>query len=304
MKPIFFFLILITGIVQAQDIKVIAVEQISSLKVGEYILSAVSPDGNNVLASSPGYKGLVLIDISSKQIRKITDEAGAGYEPAFSNDGAKVFFRSDEFVGLKRYFSLKEYDIVNGKTEMLENKSRELTSPFTLNNKLIYSIGGRLKERTIGSGTMKKLQPDICVILENLTPVLFIDGLRKPIIPSGEGNYIWVSLSPDKTKLLYNYRGSGTYICTLDGIILDDLGRMNAPRWLNNQIIVGMNDKDDGYRILSSDIICYSLVTKQKTNLTSTSDKIEMYPMPVTESNKIVYQTLTGELFIMYLNIK
>jgi hypothetical protein len=65
-----------------------------------------------------------------------------------------------------------------------------------------------------------------------------------------------------------------------------------------------MNDNDDGYRILSSDIISYSIVTKKKINLTSTTDKIEMYPFPFSDGNKIVYQTLSGELYLMTLNIK
>jgi hypothetical protein len=134
--------------------------------------------------------------------------------------------------------------------------------------------------------------------------VLYINGNRKLVTPNGEGNYIWVSLSPDKTRLLYNYNGRGTFICKLDGTILDDIGRLNAPRWLNDQIIIGMNDKDDGYRVLSSDIICYSIATKKKTNLTSTSDKIEMYPFPFPDGNRIVYQTLSGELYIMNLSKK
>jgi hypothetical protein len=304
MKASVIFLLFITGMVQAQTVKVLRTDQLLSLKDGEFIVSAVSPDDKNVLVSYPAFKGLFIIDIIQNQIHEISDQPGAGYEPCFSADGSKVFFRSDEFVGLKRYSSLSEYDLRSRKKRIIENKSREITSPVIINNQLIYSVEGKRKESVLGSNNLKSKTGNIYVALENLTPVLYINGNRKPITPNGEGNYIWVSLSPDKTMLLYNFRGSGTYVSGLDGIILYDLGRLNAPKWLNNQMIVGMDDKDDGYRVLSSDIICYSLITKLKTNLTSTSDKTEMYPLPFNDGNKIIYQTVKGELFIMYLSIK
>jgi hypothetical protein len=304
MKHLGFFLLFVTGLVQAQNIKVVNIEQLTRLKDGEFVVSAVSPAGDKVIASSPGYKGLFIIDINLKKILRITGNAGAGYEPSLSADGLKVFFRSDEFAGVKKYSSLSEYDLTTGKTVIIESKSRDVTPPLIINNLLIYSADGKRNERMIKSGAPKSTRDRIYVILENLTPVLYINGIRKPISPNGEGNYIWVSLSPDKTKLLYNYKGSGTFVSKLDGTILDDLGRLNAPRWLNDQLIVGMNDKDDGYKILSSDIICYSLATKKKVSLTATSDKIEMYPIPFAGGNRIVYQTLTGELYILNLSVK
>jgi Tol biopolymer transport system component len=294
----------VTCTVQAQKVKVLKTIRLTSLKEGVFVLSAVSDDGRNILASNPGYKGLYNIDINLKKIRKISDRPGAGYQPCFSADGSKIFFRSDEFVGQKRYSSLSEFDVKSGKAEMIENKSREITSPLIAGNQLIYSVEGKRKERSVVSADLKSVSANVYVILENLIPVLYINGIRKPITPSGEGNYIWASLSPDKTKLLYNYGGRGTFVSTLDGTIIADIGKVNAPQWLNDRIVVGMNDKDDGYRVLSSDIICYTLSSKEITNLTSTSGISEMYPMPFADGNKVVYQTLKGELFIMYLSIK
>lgn len=304
MKYFGVFLFFITCIVQAQNIKVINIEQLTRLKDGEFVVSAVSPAGDKVIASSPGYKGLYLIDIKQKNIKKISGNAGAGYGPTLSGDGLKIYFKSDDFVGMKKYSSLSEYDLSTGKTQVINSTSRDLTIPVINNNQLIFSVEGRRIEKLLNSGGLKGVAENIYVVPENLTPVLYINGIRKPVTPNGEGYYIWVSLSPDKTRLLYNYRGTGTFVCTLDGTILDDIGRINAPKWLNNQLIIGMNDKDDGYRILSSDIICYSLLTKKKTNLTSTSVKIEMCPFPLSDGKKIVYQTLDGELFLMTLDIK
>jgi Tol biopolymer transport system component len=304
MKLVIVFLILCSGIVQAQSIKVLRIEQLTTHKDGEFVVSAVSPDGKSILASEPGYKGLYSIDVSLKKIVKVSGSQGAGYEPCFSPDGSSVFFRTDEFVNSKKYSSLLKIDLTSKETTIIEDKSRDLSSPVAINKRIVYSIGGRKMERVEAQSGTKSETADIYVVLENLKPVLYINGIGKPVLPNGEGNYIWASLSPDKTKLLYNFQGTCTYISNLDGSIIANAGRFDAPKWLNDEIIVGMDDKDDGYRVVSSDIIAFSLNTKQRMVLTSTSNKTEMYPFPFPGGDKIVFQTIEGELFIMYLNIR
>jgi hypothetical protein len=304
MKYFVLLLSMVTYIVQAQNIKVVNIEQLTSIKDGDFVISAVSPTGDKVYISGPGYKGLFSIDVKQKSIRKITGNAGAGYEPVISENGLKLYFRSDEFVGVKKYTSLSEYDLTSGKTSLIKSRSRDMTSPVIINNQLIFSVAGKRNIKQINKGISKGNSNEVYVVLEDLTPVLYINGTRKPFTPNGPGNYIWVSLSPDKTRLLYNFKGTGTFISNLDGTVLDDIGRLNAPRWLNNQVIIGMDDKDDGHRILSSDIIAYSVLIKKRINLTSTPDRIEMYPFPFPDGIRIVYQTIAGELYIMNLSNK
>jgi Tol biopolymer transport system component len=298
------FLLIVTYTGHAQIVKVLGTTQLTSIKDGEFVVSAVAPDGNSILVSTPGFRGLYSLDVRLKKVQKVTELPGAGFQPCFSPDGSKIYFRTDEYVSMKRYSSLSEFDVRTGTTEIIENKTREITTPVIAGNQLIYLVEGKQKGKVVGSANIKSIATNVYIILENLIPVLYINGIGKQITPNGEGNYIWVSLSPDKTRILYNFGGRGTFVSSLDGKIIADLGRFQAPQWLNDQIIVGMNDHDDGYRVLSSDIICYSLSTKQLTNLTSTSDNIEMYPMPFADGNRIVYQTIKGELFIMDLSIK
>jgi Tol biopolymer transport system component len=303
-KLLLIFLILIPVRVQSQKIEVLRNERLTRHSDGEFVVSAVSPDGKSVLASEPGYKGLYLINITGKNISKISDTQGAGYKPCFSPDGLNVYFRSDEFTVSGKYSSLLKYDLKFKKTEIVEAKTRNLTPPVPYSNRIAYSAAENRKEIVAGTLEKKSDSDEIYVTVENLKPVLYINGTGKLFTPNGDGNYIWTSLSPDKKKLLYNFRGSSTYVCDLDGNIIANLGRFDAPEWLSNGIIVGMDDKDDGYKVLSSDIICYSLATKTIKKLTSTTDVEEMYPLPFYDGKRIVYQTLDGELFVMSLRIR
>jgi hypothetical protein len=219
----------------------------------------------------------------------------------FSSDGNKIWYRSDDFRGMMKYSSINEYDIPAAETRTIESNKRNLSPPQVVNDHPVYSVDGKQK---IDPSSPKNAGENIYMTLEELVPVIYINGIAKPLKPNGDGNYIWASLSPDKTKLLYNYGGRSTFICDLNGKILAEAGKINAPEWLNSSIIIGMNDKDDGYRVLSSDIVCYSLATGETTALTSTSDAIEMYPLPFPDGERVVYQTLKGQLYLMYLRLK
>jgi hypothetical protein len=93
MKYFVLLLSLVTCIVQAQNIKVVNIERLTNLKDGEFVVSAVSPKGDKIIASSPAYKGLYIIDVKQKNIIKISEKAGAGYEPIIIGRRIKSLFQ-------------------------------------------------------------------------------------------------------------------------------------------------------------------------------------------------------------------
>jgi Tol biopolymer transport system component len=151
---------------------------------------------------------------------------------------------------------------------------------------------------------LKGAGDDTFVVIEDLVPVLYAGGERKPLRPNGDGYYIWVSLSPDKTKIVYSFQGQNTFICNREGRILYDAGKINAPKWLNDNIIIGMDDKDDGHRVVSSEIVYYSLPAEKRSYLTATGTRSEMYPFPVSGGKKLAFCTDGGEIYIMKIRVR
>jgi len=145
---------------------------------------------------------------------------------------------------------------------------------------------------------------DTILTLDKLTPVLSINGIQKVFRPGGDGDYIWASLSPDKTKILYYLVGKGTFVCDLNGENLVSPGKINSPKWLNNQIIIGMVDQDDGHRVTASDLVYFNLNTGRIASLTATTGRHEMYPYPFADGKKIVFSTDEGEVYIMKLKVR
>ncbi|HLF20045.1 MAG TPA: hypothetical protein VI704_04575, partial [Bacteroidota bacterium] len=63
--------------------------------------------------------------------------------------------------------------------------------------------------------------------------------------------------------------------------------------------IAFMDEQDDGYRILASDIFLISPDGKKTHQLTETAGSIELNPQCSPTEKKIVYHTLDGRIFIV-----
>lgn len=136
---------------------------------------------------------------------------------------------------------------------------------------------------------------------ENLELNLYRNGEKVVLKPHGDANYIWASLSPDQTMILFNTK-YGTAVCDLDGNEIINVGNVNAPVWFGNDYIVGMNDLHDGYHFISSNIVIASVDGAERQELT---DAMEMgyYPDVDAKSGRIVYHTEMGQIRMMQLNL-
>lgn len=290
---------------QAQEIKAAKTKKLAIHADGEFFLSAVSPDGSIILLSEPNYKGISLMDIRTGRITVINDLPGAGFEPSFTGDGNFVIFKTDDFGEVRKLSSLLSYEVATGITRTLVPDTRKLTAPAVSDGRIFCLSEGLLLSSGAGTATLKSsLTTDTVLLLEDLTPVLYLNGRKKSLKPNGEGSYIWASLSPDKTKVLYYFAGKGTLISDLEGRILFAPGRISAPKWLTNQMIIGMDDRDDGHTVTGSEIVSFSLKSNETTYLTSTASRTEMYPFPLPGGKSVVFQTSEGDIFIMSLRIK
>lgn len=137
---------------------------------------------------------------------------------------------------------------------------------------------------------------------ENLDLNLYHNGEKVVLNPHGDANYIWVSLSPDKTMILFNTK-YGTGICDLNGQEIINLGQdINAPVWYGNDYVVGMDDNHDGYYNTESSITIASVDGKLFQHLTA-ADGMGMYPNVDAQSGRIVYNTEYGDIRLLQLNL-
>jgi Tol biopolymer transport system component len=300
----FVMLMLLSFSVSAQDIRISGVSRVRPDDRGQYMLAGVVPGTRYLLVTGEGYRGLSLIDSRNGNIREISTEPGAGYEPAVTADGTILIYRTNDFSGNRRLTTVYSYNLESGDSEVLINRERDVLTPSVYGNTVLIKSGKEARIEKFDSLSLKSKEIETFVVIEDMTLVLYRGDDRKSLKPNGDGYYIWASLSPDRSKIVYNYQGRGTYICDTEGKLIHNLGKVDAPRWLNDNIIIGMDDRDDGHRIISSELVYYSLPQDSRKILTKTPDRAEIYPLPFDSGRKIAFSTVDGSLYIMKIRIR
>jgi len=217
MKRTYFLIMLITitqVISNAQTVKVLS-EKILPVS-GQF--PTLNSTGDKILFSTAGYAGLSLYDITSNTNIKISEEDGTGYEPQFSPDNQYVFFRKTSYLNNRRLNAIVGFNIADNSLKEMLKPQRFLNKIQPLNSGVLAFAGGHLLKAT----TKRTTSSDVYVTADDQLRIVIYDGKSiRQINPlkMEEPRYIWVSLSPDKQKILFTALGKGTFVCDFSGKI-------------------------------------------------------------------------------------
>ena len=257
----------------AQILQVLSVQELPAASYEDARVAGISPKGDYILMTNGANQGLKRYDIASGLLSSITDAEGAGFNVQFTSDGNQILYR-ERFTGEDK---LRYNNIVR--------------ADFQANTKQLMASKQKSNEMLVDPAASIQLINSECMmhIVKN--------GKRILIAPQGNDvNYIWASLSPNKTKILYYVSEMGCYVCNIDGSNSQFIGwDCRAPQWYNNEIIIAMNDQDDGHFFTSSSIVAYTL--DGKVQVLTSPDLIAMYPFAA--DGKVVFSTLQGKTYLL-----
>lgn len=257
-------------------------------------------NGNLLAFTSESYTGLDVYNFQDKSIVKISEETGAGYQPIFSKNNDKVFYKSRTYDSRLRKEGVKSYDLAQKtRMEMLEPR-RDMKQMQTYENGFVVFTDSKLLKATIGK-TAAPVPNYVWSDGNNLR--IFKKNKTYVLNPVKDANgYIWASLSPNGKMILFTAAGKGTFVCNLDGQLIAELGYLNAPEWYNDLFVVGMQDKDDGHFVTSSKILIKSIDGKTEKTVNA-SQHIAMFPSTASAVGKVAYNTLDGTIYVVELEI-
>lgn len=299
MRRLFTILILVLyNSILFSQVTALKIEKLPLPTNEEWSYPVFSPDGKKIYFTNSSYNGIWEYTPSTNKLRQITNAPGSGYDFTISDDSRILVYRKTIFneQTRERIQELFQVDLLNLSSKKIVTGS-DIYNPTIVRNKIIFSEGFETKNLE-----KVNLTNETKVIgIENTKIVILHNGVRKVLDPFGNGSYIWPSISPDKTKLVAYEIDRGAFVCDLNGNILARLGRANAPVWTRDgKYIVYMDDKDDGHFILSSEIMAITPDGKEKFQLTSTPNVIELYPSTSPIEDKIVCSSLSGEIFLIH----
>ena len=258
---------------QAQVLKIVSMQQISTPSNMEGKVVGISPKGDYLLLTDLSNTGLVRYELASKTATTITDAEGAGWNIAISQDGNKITYRQRHDNNQLIRHDIMQYNIADGKAIVRQQAQRGTAQLVAADANTTVSVN------------------------EDLHLVLTQNGKSIVLTPNGaEQAYNWPSISPDGSKILYYVSGRGCFVCDLKGNGVQKIANhCRAAQWYDNNTVIGMADEDDGKVLTASAIVLHTL--DGKSQILVGKDMMAIYP--VAAEGKIAFSTAAGEMYLM-----
>ena len=278
----------------AQVLNVESVTQVKAPFAGAKV-AAVSPQGDYLLVTNDINQGLTKLDLATGATERVTDAAGAGYDVKVSQDGGTVVFRENSFTkNHLRKVALTGKNLATGEQTQLVKATRDLQGVAVQGATAMTVTKGKTSAKALGKA--KAVKGTLAYTTRDYQLMVSQDGKSRQLAPLGaDKRYLWVSLSPDGTRVLFFVSADAAYVCDLNGSNVKRLGVLRAAKWLDNNTVVGMNDTDDGHVTTASAIVAMTLDGVSQT-LTA-DDVIAMYPQ--VGGNKIAFSTPQGDTYVI-----
>lgn len=304
MKKVFFTfaLCLSSAAAFAQLLNVASVEKVAIPENVNAVVAGISPQGDYILVSNAQNTGLSKYDLATGKTTVVTTAPGAGYNAQISADGQTIVYRETTYSkeGLRKSALMKQ-DLASGEVSTLVKATRDLQGVAVDDNAVIAVNKGKATVKALGKAKASVSAPAFSI--KNRQLMKTVSGKTEVFSPNGtNASYIWPSLSPDGTKVLYYVCGNGAYVCDLNGQNVKYVGHFTAPKWYNDEIVVAMNEEDNGEYVTSSSIVAVSL--DGTTQTLTDSSVIAVYPYATAQGDKIAFSTPEGEAYIININVK
>lgn len=298
MKKILISALLLTAglLSSAQIVKVESVTKVN-LPQGTVVMTpTISPDGTFVVYSQQGNSSLESVDLATGKTTKLTDN-GSDYNLSITADGNNIVFRQKTIDknGLSRT-ALKSVSKNGGAEKEIVKATRNLEGVSVVGSNVNAIEKGKTKKKNLGNASAVN-QPTVSIQYGHLN--VTVNGKTTTIDPQGRSSYLWPQLSPDGKKIVYWVAYQGCFVCNLDGSDPVSLGELRAAKWMDNNTVVGMLDKDNGHQITSSELIAKT--TDGKVQQLTPDTIIALYPSVSADGTKVAFASEKGELYILNL---
>lgn len=301
-KVLFAFMLCLSSVAYAQVLDVASITKIALPENPLTSVAGISPQGDYILVTNAQNSGLSKYDLATGETTVISTAPGAGYNAKISDDGQTVVYRETAYGSdhLRRSTLLKQ-DIATGTTTTVVKATRNLQGVAVTDEAIVAVENEALMAEAVEGGQVTVDVPALSIKDRQL--MITRNGTTTTFSPNGtQYSYIWPSLSPDGTKVLYYICSDGAYVCDTDGSNITYLGRYTYPKWYSNNIVIANDEEDNGEFLTRSQVVAATLDGTVQT-LTDSS-MLAINPYASKSGDKIVFTSGTGEAYMININVK
>lgn len=299
----------------AGDLKqgqLVNVTRVTSDKAVRFENPVWSPDGQQIAFNNEGFNGLYLLNPQTKAIKKISSESGIGYMMQWSADSKEILVRDTRWVstanGVTRTHAAFSINTLNGQKVRLSDDAGDLKPAawrYDASGRKTIVCNAKVRTASLAKVPVKNLSVKTAAAPAPNCGISFVEDFDNLYVVDQQGNKrvlyagpaFNAQLSPNGKKVVFNAMDD-IYVINLDGTGKHKLGTGFRPQWVGDSQIVYERTADNGHNYTAGDLYILTIGGAEKA-LTSTKDRIEMFPAISPDGSKIAFVSNTdGQLYI------
>ncbi len=285
---------------KGQLVEVASIDKIATASAVD--MAEISPDGTKAIVSGGVDTSLTLVNLTNGTERKVTDN-GVILGLSWADNSQEVaYIRMSTDATHRSYKEARHLNLATLADKQALAPTRTFEGMSMRGGSLTVVSDCKALRPVKATPTPTSATKEIPTASVHYGQLMITrDGVTTAINPQGrEGrSYLWPQVSPDGTRVLYYLGATGTFVCDIDGSNVRRVPTLRAPRWLDNNLIVGMRDSDDGYRITSSAIVVATIDGQEQQ--ISSDEHVAVYPSVSADGSKVAF-TSNGSLYVININ--
>ena len=258
-----------------------------------------SPDGRYLALTTEKSRGLWLFDLKKRSIKRISNQAGAGFRARWAPKKAIIAYRvSPGGPRPKHEIIVAHPDGVKGVASTLE---RNLSLPLWRGRRVVFFTWGKDGPRMRSAGADEAENRQIAVPFCDPRGNIWMGGSGKSAtrFAADPGKVFFLPvLSADGEKFVVECLDGHIYLGRTSGGDLLDLGPGSYPSFVkNDSAILFERTRDDGNVITSSALYLLTLDSMKPQRFSDIPGVIERRPS-MAEDGRTVYCDADGKIFM------
>ena len=254
----------------------------------------ISPDGQWLLYSPTEGTSLLMKHLTTGEITTIASTGYPGFDAIFGHDGKVYYVTQQRKKNGLVYRTGNCYDPVTGKNTVVLKPQHGRVEAINASSGTVINGEQQIYYSNGNVGTWVYTRGDKLYVMDGA-------GNKRAMQPVMESNgYLWASLSPDGTKIMFEAASRGLVVCDLKGKVIADLGQFLMPSWYNDDYIIAMSNSGNS-RLNGSRIW---LISVNNDDAKAITPQEERAVQPMTVGGRVVYSLLySGEVKQMELDL-
>ena len=242
----------------------------------------LSLDGQWLLYSPTEGTSLVLKNLLTGAVKTVATTGYPGFDAILGDDG-KVYYVTQQHKKHNLVYRTGHcYDPVTGKDKVVLKAQHGRVQPLRASRGVVINGERQIYRSGKQVGSWAYTRGDKLYLVDDA-------GTTRELQPVKESNgYLWASLSPDGTRVMFEAAAKGLYVCDLNGHVLAELGEFLMPCWYNNDYIVAMSNAGN---VRTSGSFIW-LLSADGNVCKPISGQNERAVQPMVAGNKVVYSVI------------